>query len=72
MARPPSGTYQRLNPTTKLVVALATALVAFGIRGWTGPIVILAFAVGLIAVAGLGRSIGPRDANAPAPEKDLP
>jgi energy-coupling factor transport system permease protein len=59
VARPPSGTYQRLNPTTKLVVALATALIAFGIRGWTGPLVILAFAVGLIAVAGLGRSIGP-------------
>jgi energy-coupling factor transport system permease protein len=42
VARPPVGPYRRLNPTTKLVVAFAEALIAFGVRGWTGPIAVLA------------------------------
>jgi len=30
------GPYRGLNPTTKLVIAFAEAIVAFGVRGWTG------------------------------------
>jgi len=41
------------------VVAFATALVAFGVRGWTGPIAMLAVVVAIVLVAGIGRSIGP-------------
>ena len=55
----PVGRYRRLNPTTKLLVALSQALIAFAVRGWTGPLVVLAV-LGLIAVAArVGRPLLP-------------
>jgi energy-coupling factor transport system permease protein len=59
VSRPPTGRYRSLNPTTKLVVAFATALVAFGVRGWTGPLVILVVVAAIVVLAGVGRTIGP-------------
>jgi len=38
-------------------VAFAIALVAFGVRGWTGPIAMLVVVIASIAIAGIGRSI---------------
>jgi energy-coupling factor transport system permease protein len=57
--RPASGTYHDLNPTTKLVVAFASALVAFGVRGWTGPLAVLAIVAATVAVARVGRRVRP-------------
>ena len=57
VARPPVGAYRSLNPATKLVVALSTALVAFGVRGWSGPLTMLAVVIVTIAITGLWRSI---------------
>jgi energy-coupling factor transport system permease protein len=59
VARPPDGRYRSLNPTTKLVISFAEALVAFGVRGWTGPVVVLII-LGLSAsVARVGRGFVP-------------
>ncbi|MFL5681403.1 MAG: energy-coupling factor transporter transmembrane component T [Chloroflexota bacterium] len=55
--RPASGTYRSLNPTTKLVVAFSLALVAFGVRGWTGPIVVLVIVAATAAAAGVVREM---------------
>lgn len=49
------GPYRSLNPTTKLVVAFASALIAFSVRGWTAPLVVLGVMLALIAVAGVAR-----------------
>jgi len=57
--RPPTGPYHSLNPSTKLVIAFAQAAVAFGVRGWTGPLVVLAMVVATAAVARIGRSMVP-------------
>jgi energy-coupling factor transport system permease protein len=57
--RPPAGLYQSLNPSTKLVIAVAQAAVAFGVRGWTGPLVVLAMVVVAAIVARIGRSMVP-------------
>lgn len=38
---------------------MSTALIAFGVRGWTGPLVILAVVATITVVAGVGRSIRP-------------
>ena len=57
--RPVDGTYRRLNPTTKLVIAFSAALVAFGVRGWTGPLVVLAIVVATAAVTRIGRAMRP-------------
>jgi energy-coupling factor transport system permease protein len=59
VARPPSGSYQRLNPTTKLVVAFSMALVAFGVRGWTGPLAVLVVVIAIAAAAGVTRQMRP-------------
>jgi len=59
VARPTSGGWRSLNPTTKLVIAFAMALVAFGVRGWTGPVSMLAIVISIAVVAGIGRSIRP-------------
>ena len=34
--------YRSLNPTTKLVIALARRLIALSVRGWTAPLIVLA------------------------------
>jgi energy-coupling factor transport system permease protein len=51
---PPTGPYRRLNPTTKLLIAVAEALIAFGVRGWSGPLVMLA----VVAASGLRARVG--------------
>jgi energy-coupling factor transport system permease protein len=38
--RIPTGRYDGLNPMTKLTLAGVGAIVAFGVRGWTGPAVV--------------------------------
>ena len=55
----PTGPYHSLNPTTKLIIAFAQAAVAFGVRGWTGPLVVLGIVVATAAVARIGRSLIP-------------
>lgn len=57
LLRIPRGAYRSLNPATKFVVALASALVAFGVRGWTGPIAILVVTAAIATAAGVGRSL---------------
>ena len=55
--RVPTGTYRSLNPFTKSVVALSSALVAFGVRGWTGPLSVLLLTAAIALVAGVSRSL---------------
>lgn len=57
--RPAHGTYRRLNPTTKLVIAFAEAAVAFTVRGWTGPIAVLVVLAITALAAGVGRRMLP-------------
>ena len=59
VVRPPSGTYRRLNPTTKLVIAFSMALVAFGVRGWTGPVAVLVLVLAIALVSGVARQMRP-------------
>lgn len=55
----PTGRYRRLNPSTKLVAALSQALIAFAVRGWTGPVTVL-IVLALIALsARIGRALLP-------------
>lgn len=55
--RVPTGTYRSLNPFTKSVIALSSALVAFGVRGWTGPLSVLLLTAAIAVVAGVTRSL---------------
>jgi energy-coupling factor transport system permease protein len=57
--RPPEGAYRRLNPTTKLVIAVVEALTAFVLRGWTGLVVVLGLVIVTAAVARIGRAMLP-------------
>jgi len=57
--RPPTGSYHALNPSTKLVLAFAEAAVAFGVRGWTGPLVVIAIVIATATAARVGRSLVP-------------
>lgn len=57
--RPPQGAYRRLNPSTKLVIAVVEALIAFVLRGWTGLSVVLAIVVLTAVVARIGRAMLP-------------
>jgi energy-coupling factor transport system permease protein len=57
--RQPSGPYRSLNPTTKLVVAFATAAIAFAVRGWTGPVAMLALVLASAIVAGIWNRLWP-------------
>jgi len=41
LGRSAGSGYRGLAPVTKLVIALAEALIAFGVRGWSGPLLIL-------------------------------
>lgn len=59
VGRPQQGPYRSLNPTTKLVIAFATALIAFGIRGWSGPVAALLVVGTSAAWAHVGRAIIP-------------
>lgn len=55
----PIGPYRSLSPTTKLVIAVCEALIAFAVRGWTGPLAILVVVALTAAVARLGRRLLP-------------
>lgn len=55
--RVPTGTYRALNPLTKFVIALSSALVAFGVRGWTGPLSVLALTAVIAVAAGVTHSL---------------
>lgn len=55
--RVPTGAYRSLNPLTKFVIALASAAVAFGVRGWTGPLSVLALTAVIAVVAGVTHSL---------------
>lgn len=57
--RRPAGFFRGLNPTTKLVVAFSVAAIAFGVRGWTGPIATLLVVIGITLAARLGRALRP-------------
>lgn len=57
--QPPSGAYRRLNPTTKLVIAVVEALIAFTLRGWSGLLVVLVVVVATAVVARVGRAMLP-------------
>ncbi len=59
VARPASGAYRGLNPTTKLVIAFAEALFAFTVRGWTGPLVVIAVLLACAVWARIGRAFVP-------------
>src|SRR5205814_5205366 len=48
-----TGFYRGLNPTTKFVLAISEAAFAFLVRGWTGPLVVLA----LVAVTAIGARV---------------
>jgi len=51
----PTGAYRRLNPATKLALALAEAVLALGVRGWSGPLVVIAVCVGVTIAARIAR-----------------
>lgn len=53
-----AGPYRRLAPTTKLVIGLFEALLAFAAGVWTGPIVVLGLVLASSIVAGVLRTIG--------------
>ena len=55
--RVPTGPYRALNPLTKFVIAIASAVVAFGVRGWTGPLAVLAVTAAIALIAGVSRSL---------------
>ena len=57
--RLPSGPYLSLNPVTKLTLAAIGAIVAFGVRGWTGPGVVFAAFLLSGAMAGVLRRMAP-------------
>lgn len=55
--RVPTGAYRSLNPLTKFVIAIASAAVAFGVRGWAGPLGVLVLTAALALYAGVARSL---------------
>ncbi len=55
--RVPAGPYRSLNPLTRFVIAIASAAVAFGVRGWTGPLAVLVLTAALALYARVGRSL---------------
>jgi energy-coupling factor transport system permease protein len=59
VAQPPEGFYWSLNPATKLVISFAEAVVAFGVRGWTGPSVVIVVVVASALAARVGRAVIP-------------
>ena len=57
VVRIPTGAYRSLNPFTKFVIAIASAAVAFGVRGWTGPLSVLVLTAAIALAAGVTRSL---------------
>lgn len=59
VAPPGRGPYRSLAPTTRLVIALAMAFFAFVVRGWTGPVVVLALVLPMAVRTGVTRGLLP-------------
>ena len=57
--RIPVGPYRALNPITKATLAVVAAILAFGVRGWTGPAVVLVVVVSCAWTAGVLRRMAP-------------
>ena len=57
--RIPVGPYRTLNPVTKATLAVVAAILAFGVRGWTGPAVVLVVVVSCAWTAGVLRRMAP-------------
>ena len=57
--RIPVGPYRALNPVTKATLAVVAAILAFGVRGWTGPAVVLVVVVSCAWTAGVLRRMAP-------------
>jgi energy-coupling factor transport system permease protein len=57
--RIPLGRYRALNPMTKITLAVVGAIVAFGVRGWTGPAVVFVAVVLSAWTAGVLRRMAP-------------
>jgi energy-coupling factor transport system permease protein len=57
--RIPAGRYRALNPMTKVTLAGVGAIVAFGVRGWTGPAVVFVVVVLSAWTAGVLRRMAP-------------
>jgi len=55
----PEGAYRGLNPTTKAVLAACEAVIAFGVRGWTGGALVLVVAIGCAVYARIARRLVP-------------
>ena len=55
VARRAAGPYRGLVPSTKLVIAFAEALIAIGVRGWTGPLIVAGVVLACAAYAGVAR-----------------
>ncbi|HSW43534.1 MAG TPA: energy-coupling factor transporter transmembrane component T [Patescibacteria group bacterium] len=51
----PTGAYRGLAPATKLAIAIAQAIVALGVRGWTGPLVVIAICAASAHASGILR-----------------
>ena len=51
--RIPHGPYRELNPITKVDLAAVGAILAFGVRGWAGPLAALALVLASGALAGI-------------------
>jgi energy-coupling factor transport system permease protein len=54
-----AGSYAALNPTTKFVIAVGQAALAFIMRGWGVPLAVLATVLVTAAVAGVTRRLLP-------------
>lgn len=59
VAHTPRGAYRGLNPTTKAVLAGAEAFIAFGVRGWSGGLIVLAITLACAAYARIARRLIP-------------
>lgn len=58
VVRTADGPYRSLNPATKLVAAIAEAILAFAVGGMAGPAAVLVVVVACAAVARTLRSLG--------------
>ncbi|MGD0019243.1 MAG: energy-coupling factor transporter transmembrane component T [Candidatus Limnocylindrales bacterium] len=54
-----AGRYAGLNPVTKLTLAAVGAILAFGVRGWTGPAVVFVAVALSAGMAGVLRRMAP-------------
>jgi energy-coupling factor transport system permease protein len=55
VARQAAGPYRGLFPSTKLIIAFVQALIAIGVRGWTGPVAVAVVVLACAVYAGVTR-----------------